>query len=140
MTAPMLQALARRPPALPALPALPAQTLTQTGPHCDKAMSHPRRDDLGLPQPDIDLEVGLPNCDRRMPEEINRVLTGTGGLLGDNHALGGPCSTMRDPTERPITVEQGPNTLVGRNPAATMQGAAERITANLTCWPAAGAH
>jgi UDP-N-acetylglucosamine 2-epimerase (non-hydrolysing) len=32
-------------------------------------------------------------------------------------ALGVPCLTMRENTERPITVEQGTNTLVGRNGA-----------------------
>jgi len=32
-------------------------------------------------------------------------------------ALGVPCLTMRDNTERPITVEQGTNILVGRNRA-----------------------
>ena len=91
-------------------------------------MSHPRFDDLGLPQPDIDLEVGLRNCDRRMPEVIKRVLTGTGGLLGDNHALGGPCSTMRDPTERPITVEQGTNTLVPRDATTVLRRVDEILT------------
>ncbi len=33
-------------------------------------------------------------------------------------ALGVPCLTMRDNTERPITVEQGTNTVVGTDPAA----------------------
>jgi len=32
-----------------------------------------------------------------------------------------PCLTMRDNTERPITVEQGTNTLVGRNRAQALR-------------------
>jgi UDP-N-acetylglucosamine 2-epimerase (non-hydrolysing) len=43
------------------------------------------------------------------------VLTDSGGIQEEATALDVPCLTMRDNTERPITVEQGTNTLVGRN-------------------------
>lgn len=43
------------------------------------------------------------------------VLTDSGGIQEETTALSVPCLTMRDNTERPITVEQGTNTLVGRN-------------------------
>lgn len=43
------------------------------------------------------------------------VLTDSGGLQEETTALGIPCLTMRDNTERPITVEQGTNTMVGRD-------------------------
>ena len=43
------------------------------------------------------------------------VLTDSGGIQEETTALDVPCLTMRDNTERPITVEQGTNTLVGRN-------------------------
>jgi len=45
------------------------------------------------------------------------VLTDSGGMQEETTALGVPCLTMRDNTERPITVEQGTNILVGRNRA-----------------------
>jgi UDP-N-acetylglucosamine 2-epimerase (non-hydrolysing) len=45
------------------------------------------------------------------------VLTDSGGIQEETTALSVPCLTMRDNTERPITVEQGTNTLVGRDRA-----------------------
>ncbi|MFI6562223.1 non-hydrolyzing UDP-N-acetylglucosamine 2-epimerase [Streptomyces sp. NPDC050534] len=44
------------------------------------------------------------------------VLTDSGGVQEETTALGVPCVTLRDNTERPITVEQGTNVLAGRNP------------------------
>jgi UDP-N-acetylglucosamine 2-epimerase (non-hydrolysing) len=43
------------------------------------------------------------------------VLTDSGGMQEETTALGVPCLTLRDNTERPITVEQGTNTVVGRD-------------------------
>jgi len=83
------------------------------------------------------------------------VLTDSGGLQEETTALGVPCLTMRENTERPITVEQGTNTLVGRDGQAILTGvdqilagrgksgrvpeywdghAAERIAADLARW------
>jgi len=45
------------------------------------------------------------------------VLTDSGGIQEETTALSVPCLTMRENTERPITVEQGTNTLVGRDSA-----------------------
>src|SRR5437016_13622372 len=82
------------------------------------------------------------------------VLTDSGGLQEETTALGVPCITLRENTERPITVECGCNQVVGNQPSAvraalfsalsrngrTMQtpelwdgNAAERIVHTLVC-------
>jgi UDP-N-acetylglucosamine 2-epimerase (non-hydrolysing) len=53
--------------------------------------------------------------------EARLVLTDSGGIQEETTALAVPCLTMRDNTERPITVEQGTNTLVGRNRMRTLE-------------------
>jgi len=44
------------------------------------------------------------------------VLTDSGGLQEETTALGVPCITLRENTERPITVSEGTNTIVGTDP------------------------
>lgn len=44
------------------------------------------------------------------------VLTDSGGLQEETTALGIPCLTLRENTERPITVEEGTNQVVGSDP------------------------
>ena len=44
------------------------------------------------------------------------VLTDSGGLQEETTALGVPCITIRENTERPVTVEEGTNVLVGTDP------------------------
>lgn len=53
------------------------------------------------------------------------VLTDSGGLQEETTALGIPCLTLRENTERPITVDQGTNTMVGRDVEAIRHHAAE---------------
>ena len=48
--------------------------------------------------------------------EAKVVLTDSGGIQEETTILGVPCITLRDNTERPITVECGTNVLVGSNP------------------------
>src|SRR3954468_14555070 len=45
------------------------------------------------------------------------VLTDSGGLQEETTYLGVPCFTLRDNTERPVTVRAGTNTLLGLDPA-----------------------
>jgi UDP-N-acetylglucosamine 2-epimerase (non-hydrolysing) len=45
------------------------------------------------------------------------VLTDSGGIQEETTALGIPCLTIRDNTERPVTVTEGTNRLVGTDPA-----------------------
>ena len=44
------------------------------------------------------------------------VLTDSGGLQEETTALGVPCVTIRDNTERPVTVDEGSNVLAGTDP------------------------
>jgi UDP-N-acetylglucosamine 2-epimerase (non-hydrolysing) len=44
------------------------------------------------------------------------VLTDSGGIQEETSALGVRCFTLRDTTERPITVDRGTNTMLGLNP------------------------
>lgn len=44
------------------------------------------------------------------------VLTDSGGIQEETTALGVPCLTLRENTERPVTVNEGTNTIVGRDP------------------------
>jgi len=46
-------------------------------------------------------------------KDSSLVLTDSGGLQEETTALGIPCFTIRENTERPVTIEEGTNTLVG---------------------------
>ena len=46
------------------------------------------------------------------------VLTDSGGIQEETIVLGIPCLTLRNDTERPVTVSQGTNRLTGQDPTA----------------------
>jgi UDP-N-acetylglucosamine 2-epimerase (non-hydrolysing) len=50
--------------------------------------------------------------------DAGAVLTDSGGIQEETTYLGIPCFTLRDNTERPITITAGTNTLLGLDPAA----------------------
>jgi UDP-N-acetylglucosamine 2-epimerase (non-hydrolysing) len=59
--------------------------------------------------------------------EARLVLTDSGGIQEETTALSVPCLTMRENTERPVTVEVGTNQLVGVDPARVIPLAREVI-------------
>ena len=68
------------------------------------------------------------------------VLTDSGGLQDETSVLGVPCLTLRDTTERPITIDVGTSRLVGKDPAqieAAFRDALEgrwRTAADIPLW------
>lgn len=59
----------------------------------------------------------------RLLSEARLVLTDSGGIQEETTILRIPCLTLRENTERPVTIEQGSNRLVGTQPAAILQAA-----------------
>jgi UDP-N-acetylglucosamine 2-epimerase (non-hydrolysing) len=58
------------------------------------------------------------------------VLTDSGGLQEETTALGVPCVTIRENTERPVTVDIGTNYLVGTRPETILSVAREILSGN----------
>jgi UDP-N-acetylglucosamine 2-epimerase (non-hydrolysing) len=120
-----------------------------------------RMEDFGL-GPRMAALAGLRLCEPLgyleflgLTADAKLVLTDSGGLQEETTALGIPCLTIRENTERPVTVSEGTNTLVGvdprrivdeamrvlsgagkagRVPALWDGGASERITDVLRTW------
>jgi UDP-N-acetylglucosamine 2-epimerase (non-hydrolysing) len=55
------------------------------------------------------------------------VLTDSGGIQEETTALGVPCLTLRENTERPITISEGTNLLVGTDPAKIVAAARDAL-------------
>lgn len=69
------------------------------------------------------------------------VLTDSGGIQEETTALGIPCLTLRENTERPITVELGTNVVVGTDTgrilsaaSAALNGAGQKTVRQLPLW------
>jgi len=56
------------------------------------------------------------------------ILTDSGGLQEESTALGIPCLTLRENTERPITVTHGTNQIVGTDTSAILAGFRRAMT------------
>lgn len=63
------------------------------------------------------------------------VMTDSGGLQEETTALGVPCFTLRENTERPVTVDEGTNVLVGTNPVAIIEAFARLGEGKVGCRP-----
>ncbi len=56
-----------------------------------------------------------------LTSQARLILTDSGGLQEESTVLGIPCLTIRENTERPITITQGTNVLVGSDPAVIVR-------------------
>ncbi len=82
-----------------------------------------RIDELGLvPAASIQIVEPLGYLDfLALEADARLVLTDSGGIQEETTALGVPCLTLRTSTERPITVTEGTNIVVGVDPAAILE-------------------
>lgn len=63
-----------------------------------------------------------------LSSQAKLVLTDSGGLQEETTALGIPCLTLRENTERPITISEGTNTLVGVDPGRILDAARKALS------------
>ncbi len=63
-----------------------------------------------------------------LTSEAGLVLTDSGGLQEEATALGVPCLTLRARTERPITVSEGTNEVVGTDPERIVRAAMRALS------------
>lgn len=59
------------------------------------------------------------------------VLTDSGGVQEETTVLAVPCLTLRPNTERPVTVDEGTNRIVGNDPAEVVRAAEETLASPL---------
>ena len=96
---------------------------------------HPRtanaiEEHLGGHRPQLRMTEPLGYLDfLRLLTEAQMVLTDSGGIQEETTALGVPCLTLRNSTERPVTVTEGTNTIVGSDPDA-IEAAIEKLRAS----------
>lgn len=77
-----------------------------------------------IPAPGVTLTGPLSYMDfLNLWKDATLVMTDSGGLQEETTALGVPCLTLRHNTERPITSEEGTNTLVGTSPETIVREA-----------------
>ena len=66
----------------------------------------------------------------KLTSEARLVMTDSGGIQEETTILGVPCLTMRENTERPVTINQGTNQLVGTDPARIFEFAMRVLQSN----------
>lgn len=64
-----------------------------------------------------------------LQRDARLVITDSGGVQEETTFLGVPCLTVRDNTERPVTITHGTNTLMGRDPKLLLETANARLDA-----------
>ena len=84
---------------------------------------HPRTakilENLGLSHPRLHMIEPLGYLEfNYLVERAKAVVTDSGGITEETTVMGVPCMTLRDNTERPETVTQGTNELIGTDPKA----------------------
>jgi UDP-N-acetylglucosamine 2-epimerase (non-hydrolysing) len=89
---------------------------------------HPRTrqriEALRLPAPGVELIPPQGYLDfMRLMSSARMVLTDSGGIQEETTILQVPCLTIRENTERPVTITQGTNQLVGTNPENILNAA-----------------
>jgi UDP-N-acetylglucosamine 2-epimerase (non-hydrolysing) len=86
------------------------------------------------PMPGLRLADPMPYLDfLQIMAEARCVLTDSGGIQEETTALRIPCLTLRQNTERPVTVTRGTNRIVGTEPAAIYESWREVADGK---WPA----
>jgi UDP-N-acetylglucosamine 2-epimerase (non-hydrolysing) len=68
----------------------------------------------------------------RLMDRSRLVLTDSGGIQEETTILGVPCLTIRENTERPVTIEVGTNQLVGTDTARILAGYEKIKTGRIT--------
>jgi UDP-N-acetylglucosamine 2-epimerase (non-hydrolysing) len=109
--------------------------LGEVGKHLPVVFSaHPRTrqrmEDAGIATDGLILTAPMAYLDfLRLTSEARVVLTDSGGIQEETTILQVPCLTMRENTERPITVEQGTNRLVGTDAGQILKAALQTLAA-----------
>ena len=85
-------------------------------------LGHPRtrasiEKKLGNVEPRLQLAEPMGYLDfLKLMSDARLVFTDSGGIQEETTALGVTCLTLRENTERPVTVSEGTNTIVGSDP------------------------
>ena len=95
-------------------------------PRTEKRIAEFRLESLAAP---LLRQPPLPYLDMlRLMAHAALVLTDSGGMQEETTVLGVPCLTLRENTERPVTVSLGTNTLVGTDPERLLNEAETLLT------------